>query len=409
MAASDARPIPRKNTAMRIYFPILDADGDLVTGASSLDSEVSLDGAAFADCTSEATEIGTTGNYYLDLTASEMNADAVVVQVKTATSGAKTTVIVMYPEEAGDVRADVVAISGDTAAADNLEAAADGTGYNLGGGSVVAASVTGAVGSVTGNVTGSVGSVAAGGITAGSIAADAIGASELAADAVAEIQSGLALEASVQTVLSRLGAFAGSGVNTVLGFFKALAKSDASAPSDMGGTFDPATDSLEAHTDGSGGGASAAEVWAYATRTLTQTAASVASVMAGSTITVTRGDTETIALTGLGSVSGRQALWFTVKADPINDTDAESKIQATEAGGLIYLNGAAATSGQATVTVTSAAAGNISVVLAAAATAQLAVPSSWSYDVQWKDATGLIHTLTRGTFIVADDVTRAVS
>lgn len=64
----------------------------------------------------------------------------------------------------GRVVSDVGAISGDSAAADNLEAAADGTGYNLGGGAVVAASVTGAVGSVTGNVggnvTGSVGSVA---------------------------------------------------------------------------------------------------------------------------------------------------------------------------------------------------------------------------------------------------------
>jgi hypothetical protein len=40
---------------------------------------------------------------------------------------------------------DAVAISGDTTAADNLEKAADGTGYNLGGGSVVAASVTAAV------------------------------------------------------------------------------------------------------------------------------------------------------------------------------------------------------------------------------------------------------------------------
>jgi hypothetical protein len=65
----------------------------------------------------------------------------------------------------GRIDANVGAISGDAAAADNLEAAADGTGYNLGGGSVVAASVTGAVGSVTGNVggnvTGSVGSLAA--------------------------------------------------------------------------------------------------------------------------------------------------------------------------------------------------------------------------------------------------------
>jgi hypothetical protein len=56
------------------------------------------------------------------------------------------------------VNANVTQISGDSTAADNLEAAADGTGYNLGGGSVVTASVTGNVG---GNVAGSVGSLAA--------------------------------------------------------------------------------------------------------------------------------------------------------------------------------------------------------------------------------------------------------
>ena len=83
----------------------------------------------------------------------------------------------------GVVSADAVAISGDTVAADNLELAADGTGYNLGGGSIVAASVTGAVGSVTGavgsvtgnvggNVTGSVGSVVGnvGGNVSGNVA-----------------------------------------------------------------------------------------------------------------------------------------------------------------------------------------------------------------------------------------------
>jgi hypothetical protein len=165
MAASDARPIPRKNTAYRLYLPILDADGDLVTGATGLDSDVSIDGGTFADCTNEATEIATSsGMYYLDLTAAELNGDAICIIVKTSSSGAKTTPVVLYPEEAGDIRVDVVQISGDSAAADNLEAAADGTGYNLGGGSVVAASVTGAVGSVTGNVggnvSGSVGSLA---------------------------------------------------------------------------------------------------------------------------------------------------------------------------------------------------------------------------------------------------------
>ncbi|MBA7713659.1 hypothetical protein ES703_122665 [subsurface metagenome] len=37
-----------KNTAQRIVFPILDADGDPVSSAAGLDSERSLDGGAFA-------------------------------------------------------------------------------------------------------------------------------------------------------------------------------------------------------------------------------------------------------------------------------------------------------------------------------------------------------------------------
>lgn len=143
MASTDARPVPKKNTACRIYFPIYDNDGDLVTGASALDSEVSIDGAAFGDCTSEATEIGSTGIYYLDLTAAEMNGDAIVVQTKTTSTNAKTSVNVLYPEEAGDIRVDVTQISGDGTAADNLETATDGGAFNVGGGAVVAASVTG--------------------------------------------------------------------------------------------------------------------------------------------------------------------------------------------------------------------------------------------------------------------------
>lgn len=146
MAAGDATWNPKKNVAYRVTFPILDGDGDLVTGATGLDSEVSKDAGTFADCTNEATEIATSsGVYYLDLTATEMNADTVAVIVKTTSSGAKTTVLVMYPLETADMPVDVLAISGDSVAADNLEAAADGTGYNLGGGSIVAASVTAAV------------------------------------------------------------------------------------------------------------------------------------------------------------------------------------------------------------------------------------------------------------------------
>lgn len=86
----------------------MDADGDLVTGATGLDSEVSKDGGTFADATSEATEIATSsGVYYLDLTSTEMNADTVAIIVKTSSVGAKTTTLVMYPEEAGDIRVNV--------------------------------------------------------------------------------------------------------------------------------------------------------------------------------------------------------------------------------------------------------------------------------------------------------------
>lgn len=121
MAATDSRPVPIKNTAYRVIFPILDADGDLVTGAAGLDSEVSKDCGTFADCTNEATEIATSsGVYYLDLTSTEMNADSVAVIVKTSTSGAKTTTIVLYPQESGDIKADLQSLNGDTTSAANL-------------------------------------------------------------------------------------------------------------------------------------------------------------------------------------------------------------------------------------------------------------------------------------------------
>jgi hypothetical protein len=113
MASTDSRPVPQKNTAYRVIFPILDADGDPVSGASGLDSEISKDCGTFADCTNEATEIATSsGIYYLDLTSTEMNADSVAIIVKTSTSGAKTTPIILYPEEAGDIRVNVTAFGG---------------------------------------------------------------------------------------------------------------------------------------------------------------------------------------------------------------------------------------------------------------------------------------------------------
>ena len=93
------------------------------------------------------------------------------------------------------IDSNVVQISGDATAADNLEAAADGTGYNLGSGQIVAQSVSGnvggnVVGNVNGNVAGSVNSVttgvslASGAITSSAIATGAITAAKFGAGAI---------------------------------------------------------------------------------------------------------------------------------------------------------------------------------------------------------------------------------
>jgi hypothetical protein len=98
MAAGDGNRCVR-NAAHRLTFPIrLATTGALVSGASSLDSEVSLNGGAFSDCTNEATEIGSTGIYTLDLTAAENTGTEVVVQVKTGTANAVIPVFTLLHE-----------------------------------------------------------------------------------------------------------------------------------------------------------------------------------------------------------------------------------------------------------------------------------------------------------------------
>lgn len=70
-----------------------------------------------------------------------------------------------------------------------------------------------------------------------------------------------AIGTNVTTLVNRIGAFTGTGVNTVLGFLKAMMSKVATNPSDVGGTFTAADDSLEAVRDrgdsqwsGGGGG-----------------------------------------------------------------------------------------------------------------------------------------------------------
>ena len=123
MAASDAHPFAEKNIAYRVTFPIFDNTGSLVTGAAGLTPQISKDAGTFVNCTNAATEIATaSGIYYLDLTATEMNANCVALIIKTSTTNAKTTPIILYPEQAGDIRVNVTQVNGTTQTARDIGA-----------------------------------------------------------------------------------------------------------------------------------------------------------------------------------------------------------------------------------------------------------------------------------------------
>jgi len=162
-----------------------------------------------------------------------------------------------------------------------------------------------------------------------------------------------------------------------------------------------------------GSGATPETFWNYdgpGGRTLTMAMIAIlSSMIEGTSITITRGDTYSIPLVGLGNLAGRTGLWFTVKAHPGSTTDADAKIQVTEAVGLVRLNGASAQAGGASITVDDEAEGDITIHLAAATTAQLGAPASWRWDVQVAQPGPGVWTPRAGAFLVDADVTRATS
>lgn len=298
MAATDARPLPLKNTAFRAYYPILDNDGDVIASPTGLDSEVSIDGAAFADCTNEWTVIGSSGVGYIDLTAGEMNGDCIVLQTKTSSTDGKTSILVFYPQESGDIKVDVQSyggtagtfsggrpevntshwggtaagsatvnanvtqISGDSTAADNLESYTDGTtpmpvnATQLSGDATAADNAeaffdgTGYAGTnnviplvttttTATNVT-TVNGLAAGVITAASIAADAITDAKVAADV------------TIASVTGAVGSVTGNVGGNVAGSVGSVTAMVSANVTQISGDS-VAADSLEAILDGSGG------------------------------------------------------------------------------------------------------------------------------------------------------------
>ncbi len=161
-----------------------------------------------------------------------------------------------------------------------------------------------------------------------------------------------------------------------------------------------------------GSGATPATFWQYngpGGRTLTPSMINVLrSMIEGSNISITRGDTTTITLTGLGNLEDRTKLWFTVKARPATETDAQAKIQIVEGTGLVRLNGAAGTAGWASIVAPDEVDGDVTITLSADLTAALAVGGAWRWDIQVAQPGPGTWTPRTGAFTVGEDVTRAV-
>lgn len=117
MAASDSTPLPIKGQAFFIEPDLWLTTGLVNSGASGLDSEISKDGGSFADCTNECVEIDSSGSYTLTLTATEMTADIIKIQVKSSTANAITYKLTIYPSSAGKMLVAVQTIGGQSVSA----------------------------------------------------------------------------------------------------------------------------------------------------------------------------------------------------------------------------------------------------------------------------------------------------
>jgi hypothetical protein len=93
-----------------LRFPVGTDAGDLETGlAAAADSELSLDGGAFADCANEIAEIGTDGWYSITLEAAEMQASSVAYKMISGSYGYHAT---LCPVRCGTVATGTAAAGG---------------------------------------------------------------------------------------------------------------------------------------------------------------------------------------------------------------------------------------------------------------------------------------------------------
>ncbi len=93
-----------KNAPLRLYGVILDFTTGLPLsgGLTGMDAEISADGGAFTDLATAEAEIGTTGYFRVDFTATETAYDHCVLQFKASNTNAVTYIEKIEFEQASD-------------------------------------------------------------------------------------------------------------------------------------------------------------------------------------------------------------------------------------------------------------------------------------------------------------------
>ena len=108
---------PKKNTAFTLYFSLYKNDGTIIANPGTYTKKISKDGGGIADISASVTEVDTTyGLCSLVISATEMNADAVYIQIKDDTTGGVPFSVTLYTAAnlMDDIKTDTTAIKVQT-------------------------------------------------------------------------------------------------------------------------------------------------------------------------------------------------------------------------------------------------------------------------------------------------------
>lgn len=270
--------IVRQSTSYELSIgPVLDADGVAVTDCVVADFKIKKTTGNFAALNGSATLTHVSaGTYDLVLTTSDLDTVGLATIAIDDGANACASVRLQVIEEAvfdalfaasatGLLPSNLTQIGGDAQSAADLKDFAD-AGYDPSSNKVQgvvlvdttttntdmigATGIRSAVGLASANLDTQLNEIA----TNQADQATVLAAVALVVDGIATALT--TVGTNVTTLINRIGAFSGSGDNTIKGFFLATLRKNAPLPSDIGGTYAVETDSLEAQQEAGGGGGS---------------------------------------------------------------------------------------------------------------------------------------------------------